>query len=215
MIRHSPLNRTRGSFCGPTFWGMRVVFMRDAGVRSRRLNLCFLLVPAFLYGGLWPLMNIAFIAHCFPLPFLAGMAFYRPYSRIVGGPVQYAAGLFSQAYSRHWAGVLAFTLLALAAWAIARGILRRFSSGSCNWPAAAFPVIILILASRSMGVVFVLPMVAGLAAAWLYMALCETRHNGWAQSAVVVLFLIASIPLYWLLASGFLSSARCAPFLSC
>jgi len=187
--------------------------MRDAGVRSRRINLCFLLVAAFLYGGLWPLMNVAFLAHRFPVPFLAGMAFYRRYSRIVGGPVEYSANLFSQAYSRHWAGVLAFTLLALAAWAIARGILRRFSSGSCNWPAAAFPVIMLILASRHMAVVYILPMLAGLAAAWLYMALREKPHNCWAQSAVVVLFLIASIPLYYLLASGFLYlCAMCALF---
>jgi hypothetical protein len=109
--------------------------------------------------------------------------------------------------------VLAFTLLALAAWAIARGILRRFSSGSCNWPAAAFPVVMLILASRYMAVVYILPMLAGLAAAWLYMALREKPHNRWAQSAVVVLFLIASIPLYYLLASGFLYlCAMCALF---
>jgi len=187
--------------------------MRDAGVRSRRTNLCFLLAAAFLYGGLWPLMNVEFIAHRFPVPFLAGMAFYRRYSQIVGGPAEYSTNLFSQTYSRHWAGVLAFTLLALAAWAIARGILRRFSSGSCNWPAAAFPVIILILASRYVAVSYILPMVAGLAAAWLYMALCEKPHTRWAQSAVVVLFLIASIPLYYLLASGFLYlCALCALF---
>ena len=192
---------------------MRVVLMRDAGVRLRRINLRFLLVAAFLYGGLWPLLNVAFIAHSFPLPFLAGMAFYRRYSRMAGGPVQYSANLFSQAYSRHWAGVLAFTLLALAAWAIARGILRRFSPGSWNWPAVAFPIIILILASRYMAVLYILPMVAGLAAAWLYMALREKPHSGWAQSAVAVLFLIASIPLYYLLASGFLYlCAMCALF---
>ncbi len=56
-------------------------------------------------------------------------------------------------------------------------------------------------------------MVAGLAAAWLYMALCERPHNGRAESVVVVLCLIASIPLYWLLASGFLYlCAICALF---
>jgi hypothetical protein len=183
---------------------MRVVLMHDSGVRPRRSNLLFLLVAAFLYGGLWPLMNVAFIAHRFPVPFLAGTAFFRRYSHIVGGPVEYSANLYSQAYSRSWAGALAFTLLSLAAWAIARGILRRFSSGSCNWPAAAFPVILLILASRYMAVLYILPMLAGLAAAWLYMALCEKPHHRWAQSAVVVLFLVASIPLYYLLASGFL-----------
>lgn len=158
-------------------------------------------------------MNVAFIAHWYPLPFLAGTAFYRRHSHIVGGPVQYLASLFTQAYSRHWAGVLAFTLLALAAWAVARGILRRFSSSSCNWPASAFPVIVLVVASRHLGVLFILPMVAGLAAAWSYMTLCERPRNGWAQSAVVVLFLIASIPLYWALASGFLYlCAMCALF---
>jgi hypothetical protein len=183
-----------------------------AGIRSAA-GARFLLVAALLYGGLWPLMNVSFLAHRFPVPFLAGTAFFHRYSRVVGGPVEYSANLFSQTYSRHWAGVLAFTLLALAAWAIARGILRRFSSRSCNWPAAAFPVILLILASRYMAVLNILPMVAGLAAAWLYMALCEKPHNGWAQSAVVVLFLIASIPLYYLLASGFLYlCAMCALF---
>lgn len=178
--------------------------MRVVGVGSWRIGLRVLLVAALLYGGLWPLINVAFIAHCFPLPFLTGAAFYRGYSHMVGGPVQYAAGLFSQAYSRHWAGVLAFTLLALAAWAIARGILRRFSSGSCNLPAAAFSAIVLVLASRDLGVLFILPMIAGLAVAWLYMALCEKPLGGWAERAVVVLFLIASVPLYYLLASGFL-----------
>jgi tetratricopeptide (TPR) repeat protein len=187
--------------------------MRDTGVRSRRINLRFLLAAAVVFGGLWPLMDVAFLAHRFPVPFLAGMAFYRRYSYVVGGPVEYSANLFSQAYSRHWAGVLAFTLLALAAWAIARGILRRFSSGSCNWPAAAFPVVMLILVSRSIAILYILPMLAGLAAAWLYMALSEKPHNRWAQSAVVVIFLIASIPLYYLLASGFLYlCAMCALF---
>ncbi len=158
-------------------------------------------------------MNVAFIAHWYPLPFLAGTAFYRRYSHIVGGPVQYLASFFTQAYSRHWAGVLAFTLLALAAWAVARGVLSRFSSRSCDWPAAAFPVIVLVVASRHSGVLFILPMVAGLAAAWSYMALCERPRNDRAQSAVVVLFLIASIPLYWALASGFLYlCAMCALF---
>jgi hypothetical protein len=184
-----------------------------AGVGSGRAPLQFLLVATLLYGGLWSLMNVAFIAHWYPLPFLAGTAFYRRHSHVIGGPVEYLAGLFTQAYSRHWAGVLAFTLLALAAWAVARGILRRFSSSSCNWPAAAFPVIVLVVASRHLGVLFILPMVAGLAAAWSYMALCERPRNGWAQSAVVVLFLVASIPLYWALASGFLYlCAMCALF---
>jgi len=183
--------------------------MRDAGVKPRHSSLRLLLVAAMLYGGLWPLMNVAFIAYRFPLPFLVGM----PYSRTVGGPAQYAASLFSQTYSRHWAGVLAFTLLALAAWAIARGILRRFSPGSWTWPAAAFPVLILILASRSIAVLFILPMVGGLAAAWLYMALRAEPRNGRAQSAAAVLLLIASIPLYYLLASGFLYlCALCALF---
>lgn len=187
--------------------------MRVVGVGSWRIGLRVLLVAALLYGGLWPFIDIAFIAHCFPLPFVTGAAFFRGYSHMVGGPVQYAAGLFSQAYSRHWAGVLALTLLALAAWAIARGILRRFSSGSCNLPAAAFSAIVLILASRDLGVLFILPMIAGLAAAWLYMALRERPVIGWAERAVVVLFLIASVPLYYVLASGFLYlCAMCALF---
>jgi hypothetical protein len=187
--------------------------MRDVMVRLRRYHSGILLAAGFLYVSLWSLLNIAFVAHWFSLPFLTGAAFYRRYSHTVGGPVQYAAGFFSRTYSRQWAGVLAFTLLALAAWAIARGILRRFSSGSCNWPAAAFPIIVLVLASRYMAVLFVLPMMAGLAAAWLYMALSERLHRGWTQSAAGVLFLLASIPLYWLLASGFLYfCAMCALF---
>jgi len=187
--------------------------MRDAGIRSRRIHLRFLLAVAFLYGGLWPLMNVAFLAHRFPAPFRAGTAFFHRYSRVIGGPVEYSANLFSQAYSRHWAGALAFTLLALAAWAIVRGILRRFSPGPCNWPAAAFPVIVLVLASRYMAVLYILPMLGGLAAAWLYMALRQEPHSRWLQSLVVVIFLIASIPLYYLLASGFLYlCAMCALF---
>ena len=75
---------------------------------------------------------------------------------------------------------------------------------AASWPAAAFPIIVLTLASRDFGVLFILPMVAGLAAAWLYVVLGDKPPNGWAQSALVGLFLIASIPLYWLLASGFL-----------
>jgi len=187
--------------------------MHGAGVRSGRIKLRFLLGVAFLYGGLWPVMNVGFIAHCFPMPFLPGMAFYRRFSGYVGGPVEYSANLFCQAYSRHWAGVLAFTFLALAAWAIARGILRRFSSGPCDWQAAAFPLSLLILASRYIGVLYILPMVAGLAAAWLYIVLRGKLHNRWLQSAIAVLFLVASIPLYYLLASGFLYlCAMCALF---
>ncbi len=186
---------------------------RLALVRLPRFNLPVPLAAALLYGGLWPLMNVGFIAHWHPLPFLTGMDFYRRYSDIVGGPVQYLAGFFTQTYSRHWAGVLAFTLLALAAWAIARGILRRFSSGTFNWLAAAFPIVILIAAARYISVLFILPMVGGLAAAWMYVALRERPRNRWARSALAVLFLAASIPLYWLLASGFLyCCAICALF---
>ena len=190
-----------------------MVVTREAGVGWRRFSWRVLLAAALLYGGLWPLINAEYIAHWFPAPFLSGVAFYRPYSRFVGGPVQYAASFVCQAYAAHWAAVLVFTLLALAAWAIARGILRRFSPGSCDWPAAAFPLIVLILASRDIGVLFVLPMVAGLAAAWLYMALSERARNGRAQTAVAGAFLVASIPLYYLLASGFLYlCALCALF---
>lgn len=185
----------------------------NAGIGLRRVKLPFLLVAAFLYGGLWPLINVAFVAHWYPMPFLEGTAFWRRHSHTVGGPVQYLAGLFTQAYSRHWAGVLAFTLLALAAWAVARAVLRRFRSSPCDWPAAAFPLIVLMLAGRYMGVLFILPMLAGLAVAWLYMALSERPRKRWARSAVGVLFLIASIPLYWALASGFLYlCAMCALF---
>ena len=179
----------------------------------QRMKLHLPLAAACLYAGLWPLMDVGFLAHRFPAPFLTGAAFFQRYAHVVGGPVEYSANLFSQTYSRHWAGALAFTLFALAAWATARGILRRFSPGSCNWPAATFPILILVLASRNIGVLYILPMVAGLAAAWLYMALCEKPRNRWAHSAVVVLFLIASIPLYYLLASGFLYlCATCALF---
>lgn len=187
--------------------------MRDAGVVPWRASLRFLLVAALLYGGLWPVMNVEFLAHRFPVPFLADIAFYRRYSDIAGGPAELFANLFSQAYSRHWAGVLAFTLVALAAWAVARGILRRFSPRSCDWPAAAFPLIILILASRYVAVAYIFPMLAGLAVAWLYMALRERAHSRWAQPAVVVLFLIASILLYYVLRTGFLYiCAMCALF---
>ncbi|MCC7176432.1 MAG: hypothetical protein IT159_14665 [Bryobacterales bacterium] len=176
----------------------------EAGAGQGRTAWRILLAAALLYGGLWPLVNVAFLAHRFPAPFLTGMAFYRRYSTIVGGPAEYSANFFSQTYSRHWAGVLALTLLALAAWAIARGLLRRFSPGSHNWPAAAFPLILLILASRHLSVTYILPMLGGLAAAWSYMALREKPHNRWAQSTVAVLFLFVSIPLYYCLASGFL-----------
>jgi hypothetical protein len=188
-------------------WGLRgtaAVSMREVVVRLRRSTTSVLVAAALLYGSLWSLLNVALVAHWFPLPFLTGSAFYRRYAHTVGGPAQYAAGLFSQTYSRQWAGVLAFTLLALAAWAIARGVLRRFSSGPCSWPAAAFPVVVLVLASRYLSVLFILPMVSGLASAWLYVALRERTRGGRAQSAVIGLFLVASIPLYWLLASGFL-----------
>ncbi len=88
--------------------------MGDAGARWWR-SLRVLLVAAFVYVGLWPLVDVAFIGHAFSLPFLGGAAFYRRYSHMAGGPAQYSANLFSQAYSRQWAGVLAFTLLVLAA----------------------------------------------------------------------------------------------------
>ena len=184
-----------------------------AGVGPGRIAFRYLLAVPLLYAALWPLMDVEFLAHAFPAPFLAGKGFYLRYSNVVGGPVEYLANLFSQAYSRQWAGVLAFTLLALAAWAIARGILRRFSPGSWNWPAVAFPVLILILASRTIAVPYILPMLAGLAIAWFYMALLERPQSRWARRAVAVLFLIASVPLHFLLASGFLYlCAMCALF---
>jgi hypothetical protein len=161
------------------------------------------LAAVLLYGGLL-LANFEFIAHRFPAPFLAGAPFLRRYSSTIGGLSEYAANLFSQTYSRHWAGALAFTLLALAAWAIARGILRRFSPGSYGLPAAAFPGLILILASRYLPVSYILPMIAGLAAAWIYMALRWRLRGSRADAAVAVLFLSASIPLYFLTGSGLL-----------
>jgi hypothetical protein len=183
----------------------------NAGARFRRSRLRFPLAAVFLYVGVWLLLDVGFIAHRFPSPFLFGAAFYRRYARAVGGPAEYAAGFFVQALSRHWAGVLAFSLLALAAWAIARSILRRFSAGTWSWPAVAFPLVILILASRDIAVSFVLPMLGGLAAASFYMTLRERLRDGWPRALAVVLGLVASIPLYWVLASGSLYlCAMCA-----
>ena len=186
--------------------GKPQVGWRDAhrNLPSLPASLRFPVAAAFLYGGVWLLMDVAFIAHRFPAPFLAGAAFFHRYANTVGGPAEYLANLFIQTYSRHWAGALALTLLALAAWAIARGILRRFSRGSWNWPATAFPAIVLILASRSLSILYILPMTAGLAAAWSYMAVRERPHSRWARWGVAVLFLAGSIPLYFLLGSGFL-----------
>lgn len=174
-------------------------------------NLRFLAAAALIYGALWPLIEVEFLAHRFPAPFLAGAAYFRRYARLAGGPAEYAANLFSQTYSRHWAGVLAFTFLALAAWLIARGVLRRFWQGGCGWPAVTFPLLILILAGRSIGVLYVLPMLTGLAAAWLYMAVRDKARSRWAQSAAVAMCLAASVPLYYALASGSLYfCAMCA-----
>jgi hypothetical protein len=172
--------------------------------RWRRLRLPLPLGVVLLYGVLWLLLNVAFVAHWYPLPFLTGPAFYRRHAGTVGGLAQYLAGLFIQTSTRHWAGVLEFTLLALVAWAVARGILRRFSTGDCGWPAAAFPILLLTVAARDLSVLFILPMVGGLAAAWSYVALRDRPRRGWARSAVAVLFLAASAPLYWVLASGLL-----------
>lgn len=172
-------------------------------------------MAALVYGGLWSLMNVAYLAYWFPLPFLEGLPFYRRYARTVGGPIQYLANLFTQTYSRHWAGVLAFTLLALAAWAIARGILRRFAAGRWNGLAAAFPIVILTLANRSLAVLFILPMVAGLAIAWLYISLSERASVGWPRSTLLVLGVVVSFLLYWMLASGFLYvCVMCALFVA-
>jgi hypothetical protein len=158
-------------------------------------------------------MDVAFIAHRFPAPFLSGSAFFHRYSRTVGGPAEYAANFIGQGWSRHWAGVLLFTLLALAAWAVARGLLRRFSRASCGWPAAAFAVLVLILASRYIAPRYYLPMLAGLAAAWLYSVVSEKARDRRARALAALLLLIASIPLYFLLASGFLYfCALCALF---
>lgn len=176
----------------------------DAAIGSPLVKFRLPLVAALLYAALWPLMDVAFIAHCFPAPFLSGSAFFHRYSRTVGGTAEYAANLISQARSRHWAGVLVFTLFALAAWAIARSILRRFSLASCDWPAAAFAAIVLVLAGRYIAIGYFLPMLAGLAAAWLYSVVSEKTRDRRARALASLSFLMASIPLYFLLASGFL-----------
>jgi hypothetical protein len=157
-----------------------------------------------LFLSLWPLIDVAFLSHRFPAPFLTGVAFWRPYSRVVGGPAEYLSNLFSQTYSRHWAGVLAFTLLALSAWAVAHGALRRFHRGNCNWAAVAFSGLVLALAGRWLAVVYVLPMLAGLAAAWLYMTVRERAKSRLAEAAVLAFSLAGSGLLYHAFASGFL-----------
>jgi hypothetical protein len=125
---------------------------------------------------------------------------------VAGGPVEYAANLFSQTYSRRWLGTLAFALLASAAWAVARGVARRFAPRAGGWAAWVFPLLILILVNRHISVLYVIPMLGGLAAAWLYMGLSGPR---WAS----ILFLLASVPVYHLLASGLLYfCAMCALF---
>ncbi len=160
------------------------------------------LAAALLYVALWPLMNVEFLAHRFPAPFLTGRSFWGRYSRMAGGPAEYAANLFSQTYWRHWAGVLAFTLLALAAWATARGILRKFGPGRWDWPAAVFPLAILILTRRDAAISYVLPMLVGLAAAWLYMTLVEGLRGVWPQRVVAAASPMVAFPLCYLLASG-------------
>ena len=177
--------------------------MPEMAVKPGRMIPRFLAAVAIAYCGLWFAFDIRFVAHCFAMPYLPGMAFFQRFSGYAGGPAQYAANLFSQAYSRRWLGILAFLILALAFWVIARGILRRFGCASCNAPAMIFPLLMLILTSRYIAVVYVLPVAAGLAIAWLYMeARGRLPQDRGGPFAVMAVFLIACVPLYYLTASG-------------
>ena len=188
--------------------------MRGVGLRLRRFDPRLPLVAALLYGGLWPLMNVCVHRALFPAALSGRQGLLSP----VFAPS--SAGRFSiwRASSVSPTRDTGPACWPSRSWPLPPGRSRAaFCAVSrrdrCDWPAAAFPIIVLTLASRDFGVLFILPMVAGLAAAWLYMALCDKPPNGWAQSAVAGLFLIASIPLYCLLASGFLYlCAMCALF---
>lgn len=191
-------------------------------------KLRFLLWGALLYGGIWLAMDLPFMEYCFGAPFRPGMSFYRLFSGYVGGPIQYAANLFTQTYHRQWIGVLALTALALASWAVIRGVLRNFGRGSWNRAALAFSLLMLALAGRFVAVTYLLPVVAGTAAAWLYSAVrtaagnprgstgpvyVRTQRSRWRERIFIVLFLFAAVFLHYGLASGFLYfSGLCALF---
>lgn len=200
--------------------------MSDRVVNPRLKH--FLVLPGIVAAVVFVRLaaDVRFMDYCFAMPFLAGSDFYRRFSGYVGGPVQYVANLFSQSYHRPWAGALALAVLALVSWTVAQGILRRFRCKACGVTAALFPMLMLIVVSRYVAVVYAMPMIAGLAASWLYMALrpaepCRVLFAGrtipWSnsnvQGALLFLFMAASVPLYYLLASGFLYfCALCALF---
>ena len=182
--------------------------------RRRKVLLVLLAVP-LAYAGIWFAMDLPFMAYCFRAPFLPGAAFYRRFSGYVGGPMEYVANLLSQAYHRPWLGALVFVLFLLACYAVARGVLRRFSRGSCAVPALVFALLMLMVVKRYAPLASVLPMLAGLAAAWLYMALRAARawQSRAAQGAVVAVGLAAAFPVHYLLGGGFLYFAGlCALF---
>ena len=171
------------------------------GSERKRKIFGVMLAAVAAYVGVGFAMDLPFMAHCFRTPFLPGWAFYRRFSGYVGGPVEYAASLLSQTYGQPWLGALMFTLLLLAFFFITRGVLRRFNLGACNRPACVFALLMLVVVKRYVPLASVLPMVAGLAAAWLYMALrgarrCQSRAL---QGAVTGLGIAASVPVYYVL----------------
>ncbi|OGV75122.1 MAG: hypothetical protein A2269_00820 [Lentisphaerae bacterium RIFOXYA12_FULL_60_10] len=169
------------------------------------------LCAAIAYGGIWFFMDVPFMAHCFGVSFQTGWPFFKRFTGYVGGPIEYLSCLLSQTYYLPWFGVLFLTALFVATYAMASGILRSFIHGKCRLPALFFALLLLVVMKRYLPLVNILPMLGGMAMAWLYIALRRRSLNRrWVEATLLLCAVGLSAPIYYLFGGGLLYFAGLA-----
>jgi len=169
------------------------------------------ILSVLLCACVYVLMDVPFTAHCFGVSFQTGWPFFARFTGYVGGPAEYLACLLSQTYYLPWLGALILTTLFVASYAMVNGILRTFIHGKCWFPALFFALLMLVVMKRYLPLVNILPMLGGLAMAWLYIALRQRFVNRRRAGATLLLCAVGlSAPIYYIFGGGLLYFAGVA-----
>ncbi len=187
---------------------------RDLGGWARSL-----LFFGLLYLYLWRVVDLHLIYYAagmvsdFPA-FFRGPAFFRSFTSYPGGLAEYVSAFLAQWFYYPWSAALVVTL---QSWLLAGSVgfvLDAAGASRFRWVRFAFPIGLLVIGSHyAYSFAAVTALVVALAATCLYVTIASRLHDRNRQLTCVPVFLVLSVPVYYVAGGGYLLFAMlCAAY---